>query len=133
MKKDIKIPVVVDVFMVVVKEFNSEFQCDDWNAYIINNKNIDLETVIIVSKGFDEKKGLETSQMRHKIEKLPSNSFAKVELLQGDVLNLSNLFNISFFEGTQLYDKKYLFNKGILKEGNLRMIPMLNKRGILIK
>ncbi len=133
MKKDIEIPVVVDVFMAIVKEYNSEFQCDDWNAYIINNKDIQLETVLIVSKGFDETKGLETSLMRHKIEKLPSKSYAKVELLQGDVLNLSNFFNISFFEGTQLFDKKYLFKKGIIKGGNLRKIPMLNKRGILIK
>ena len=133
MKKDIEIPVVVDVVMAIVKEFNSEFQCDDWNAYIINNKDIDLDTVLIMSKGIDEKKGLETSQMRHKIEKLPSKSYAKVELLQGDVLNLTNFFNVSFFEGTQLFDKKYLFRKGIIKDGNLRMIPMINKRGILIK
>ena len=133
MKKDIEIPRVIDVFMAIVKEYNTEFQCDDWNAYIINNKDVDLETVLIVSKGLDENKGLESSQMRHKIDKLPSKSYAKVELLQGDVLNLSNLFNISFFEGSHLFDKKYLFKKGSLKEGNLRKIPILNKRGILIK
>ena len=133
MKKDIEIPRVIDVFMAIVKEYNTEFQCDDWNAYIINNKDVDLETVLIVSKGLDENKGLESSQMRHKIDKLPSKSYAKVELLQGDVLNLSNLFNISFFEGSHLFDKKYLFKKGSIKEGNLRKIPMLNKRGILIK
>lgn len=133
MKKDIEIPSVVDVYMAIAKEYNTEFQCDDWNAYIINNKDVDLETVLIVSKGLDESRGLESSQMRHKIDKLPSKSYAKVELLQGDVLNLSNFFNISFFEGSQLFDRKYLFKKGSIKEGNLRKIPMLNKRGILIK
>ena len=133
MKKDIEIPSVVDVYMAIAKEYNTEFQCDDWNAYIINNKDVDLETVLIVSKGIDESKGLESSHMRHKIDKLPSKSYAKVELLQGDVLNLSNFFNISFFEGSQLFDRKFLFKKGSIKEGNLRKIPMLNKRGILIK
>ena len=133
MKKDIEIPSVVDVYMAIVREYNTEFQCDDWNAYIINNKDVDLETVLIVSKGLDEGKGLESSQMRHKIDKLPSKSYAKVELLQGDILNLSNFFNISFFEGSRLFDKKYLFEKGSIKEGNLRKIPMLNKRGIIIK
>ena len=133
MKKDIEIPEVTDVLMAIVKEYNEEFQCDDWNAYIINNKKVDLEMVLIVSKGYDEDKLIETAVLRHKIEKLPANSFAKVELLQEDVLKLSNFFNVTFFEGSQMYDKKYLFEKGTIKEGNLRMIPMLNKRGILVK
>jgi hypothetical protein len=133
MKKDIQIPEVNNVFMAVVKEYNEEFQCDDWNAYLINNQNVDIEMVLIVSKGYDEDKMIETSLMRHKIEKLPANSFAKVELLQEDVLKLSNFFNVTFFEGNAMFDKKYLFEKGTIKEGNLRMIPMLKKRGILVK
>jgi len=133
MKKDFQIPEVNNVFMAVVKEYNEDFQCEDWNAYIINNKNVDLEMVLIVSKGYDEDKLIETSLMRHKIEKLPANSFAKVELLEKSVLKLSNFFNVTFFEGSQMFDKKYLFEKGTIKEGNLRMVPMLNKRGILVK
>ena len=133
MKKDIEVPEVTNVFMAVVKEYNEEFQCEDWNAYIINNKEVDIEMVLIVSKGYDEDNLIETSLMRHKIEKLPANSYAKVELMQGEVLKLSNFFNVTFFEGSKMYDKKYLFEKGTIKEGNLRMVPMLNKRGILVK
>ena len=133
MKKDIKIPEVTDVFMAVVKEYNAEFQCNDWNAYIINNKEIDLEMVLIVSKGYDEDKLLETSLMRHKIDKLPAKSFAKVELLQDEVLKLSNFFNVTFFEENNMLDKKYLFKKGSIKDSSLRNIPLLNKRGILVK
>lgn len=133
MKKDIELPEVSDVFMAVVKEYNKEFQCEDWNAYIINNKNVDLEMVLIVSKGYDEDKLIETAVLRHKIEKLPAQSFAKVELLQEDVLKLTNFFNVTFFENSQMFDKKYLFEKGTIKEGNLRNVPMLNKRGIVIK
>ena len=133
MKKDIKIQEVTDVFMAVVKEYNDEFQCDDWNAYIINNKEVDLEMVLIVSKGYDEDKLLETSLMRHKIDKLPAKSFAKVELLQDEVLKLSNFFNVTFFEENNMLDKKYLFKKGSIKDSSLRNIPLLNKRGILVK
>ena len=133
MKEDIKIPEVTNVFMAVVKEYNEEFQCEDWNAYIINNKEVDLDMVLIVSKGYDEDKLIETSLMRHKIDKLPANSFAKVELLQGEVLNLSNFFNVTYFEGSQMFDKKYLFEKGTIKESALRMLPLLNKRGVIIK
>ena len=102
MKKDIQIPEVTDVFMAIVKEYNEEFQCDDWNAYIINNKEIDLEMVLIVSKGYDEDKLIETAVLRHKIEKLPTNSYAKVELLQEEVLKLTNFFNVTFFEGNTM-------------------------------
>ncbi|MBP8792629.1 MAG: hypothetical protein KBE41_06935 [Lutibacter sp.] len=133
MKKDIQIPEVSDVLMAVVKEYNEIFKCEDWNAYIINNKDVDLEMVLIVSKGYDEDKLIETSVIRHKIEKLPAKSFAKVELLQEDVLKLSNFFNVTFFEGNAMMDKKYLFEKGTVKESALRTIPLLNKRGILVK
>ncbi len=132
MKKDIQLSEVTNVFMAVVKEYNSAFQCNDWNAYIINNKDVDLETVLIVSKGYDEDKLIETAVLRHKIENLPAKSYAKVELLQEDVLKLSNFFNVTFFEGNQLFDKKYLFEKGTIKESSLRMLPLLKKRGILV-
>ena len=133
MKKDIQIPEVTDVFMAIVKEYNEVFQCEDWNAYIINNKDTALEMVLIVSKGYDEDQLKETSLLRHKIEKLPAKSFAKVELLAEAVLKLSNFFNVTFFEGNAMFDKKYLFEKGTIKEASLRMIPLLNKKGVLVK
>ncbi len=133
MKKDLEIPEVTNIFIAVVKEYNDDFLCEDWNAYIINNKEVAIEMVLIVSKGYDEDKLLETSIMRKKIEKLPAKSFAKIELLQGEVVTISNFFNVTFFEGNQLFDKKYLFEKGTIKEGALRNIPLLNKRGILVK
>jgi len=133
MKKDILIPEVTDIFMAIVKEYNSEFQCDDWNAYIINNKNIDIEMILIVSKGYNEDKQIETAILRHRIEKLPAKSYAKVELLLNDVIKLSNVFNVTFFEENVMYDKIFLFKKGSIKEGALRTISLLNKRGILIK
>lgn len=119
--------------MAIVKEYNEIFQCEDWNAYLINNKEVDLEMVLVVSKGYDEDQLIETSLLRHKIEKLPAKSFAKVELMQEDVLKLSNFFNVTFFEGNAMFDKKYLFKKGTVKESALRMIPLLNKKGILVK
>jgi len=119
--------------MAIVKDYNDIFQCNDWNAYIINNKDVDLEMVLVVSKGYDEEKLTETSLLRHKIEKLPAKSFAKVELMQEEVLKLSNFFNVTFFEGNAMFDKKYLFEKGTIKEASLRMIPLLNKKGILVK
>lgn len=133
MKKDINIPEIKDVFMAIVKEYNEEFQCEDWNAYLVNDKDEDLEMAIIVSKGYDEDKMIETSVMRKTIEKLPAKSFAKIELVQPDLFKLTNFFNTTFFVGNTMYDKKYVFEKNTIKEGALRMIKQLNKEGIIAK
>ena len=66
MKKDIYIPQVKDVYVAVVQEYNEIYKTNDWNAYIINDTEVVLEMVLIVSKGFTEQKT--TSTMRHKLE-----------------------------------------------------------------
>ena len=131
MKKDIQIPEVSGVEVAVVFEYNDMYKSDDWNVYIINKKELPLEMVVIVSKGYDEKD--QTSVMRKKIDSLPANSFAKVELIQPELFKLNNTFQVSFFEGNQLKDKTFTFPKNSIKEGNLRMIGSLNKRGILAR
>jgi|TARA_B110000967_G_scaffold207591_1_gene257356 hypothetical protein len=130
-KKDIQIPEVTGVLMAIVKEYNSDFRTDDWNVYIINNKPIDLEMVLIVSRGFDDSDA--TSTMRHKIENLPANSFAKVELIQPELFKLNNEFKVSFFADNQLLDRTFLFAKNSIKDGALRLVSELNKKGIVIK
>ena len=129
MKKDIQIPEVTKVEMAVVYEYNDIYKTDDWNVYIINNKKVDLEMLVIVSQGFSETKT--TSLLRKKLDKLPANSFAKIELIQPELFKLNNRFQVSFFEGNVLFEKTFLFKENTIKEGALRMIPEIKKRGIL--
>jgi len=129
MKKDIQIPEVKDVEIAVVYEYNDVYKTDDWNIYIINKKNIDLEQVLIVSQGFNDTKT--TSLLRKKLDNLPANSFAKVEFIQPELFKLHNRFHVTFFEGNALQEKTFLFEQNTVKEGSLRMIPALKKRGIL--
>lgn len=131
MKKDIQIPEVTNVEMAVVYEYNTIYKTDDWNVYLINNKNVDLEMVVIVSQGFSESKT--TSLLRKKVEKLPANSFAKIEFIQPELFKLNNRFQITFFEGNSLFEKTFLFKENTIKEGALRMIDEIKKRGILAK
>jgi hypothetical protein len=129
MKKDIKIPEVTNVEIAVVYEYNAIYKTDDWNVYIINNKNVDLEMIVIVTQGFSDTKI--TSLFRKKIDILPANSFAKIELIQPELFTLNNRFQVTFFEGNTLFEKTYLFKENTIKEGALRMLPELQKRGIL--
>jgi len=130
MRKDIQIPEVTNIKMAVVYEYNDVYKTDDWNVYIINNKNIDLEMMVIVSQGFSKTKT--TSLLRKKIEKLPANSFAKIELIQPELFKLNNRFQVTFFEENTLFDKTFIFKENSIKESALRMIPELKKRGIQI-
>ena len=129
MKNDISIPKVSDVHVVIVQEEHPEYKTLDWNAYIINNKTSDLDMVLIVSKGYDDNR--ETSIMRHKIEKLPAKSFAKIELIQTDVLELNNEFKVTFFEGNQMFDKTYVFKKNTIIKKNLQLLPVMTQKGVL--
>ena len=117
MKKDIKIPQVNDVYVAAVKEYNDEYKTN--------------KMILIVSKGYTQDK--ETSLMRHKLEKLPKKSYAKIELMQEDVLALNNEFKVTFFEDNEMFDKTYLFRKNTINEKALKPIPLMEAKGVLVK
>ncbi|WP_289044568.1 hypothetical protein [uncultured Olleya sp.] len=131
MKKDIVIPEVKDVHVAVVQEQHLEYKTLDWNAYIINNSDVDLDTVLIVSQGYNDAKM--TPPMRHTIAKLPARSYAKIEFLQDKVLALNNQFKVTFFEGNQMYDKTYLFRKNTINIKALQPLPLMQLKGVLVK
>ncbi len=131
MKKDIQIPEVKDVYVAVVQEEHPEYKTQDWNAYIINNSDADLETVLILSQGYTDKKM--TPPMRHTITLLPARSYAKIEYLQEKVLELNNAFKITFFEGNQMFDKTYLFRKNTINVKALQTLPLMQLKGVLVK
>lgn len=131
MKKDIEIPKVKDVHIAVVQEEHLEYKTLDWNAYIINNSDADLDTVLIVSQGKSETKM--TPPMRHTIATLPARSYAKIEYMQEQVLALNNTFKVTFFEGNQMFDKTYFFRKNTINTKALQPLPLMQLKGILVK
>ena len=131
MKKDIIIPEISGVEMAIVYEHNSVYNTNDWHVYLVNNNVTRLEMVVIVSKGFGDKKI--SSVMRKKIDVFDADSFAKVEWIQPDLFKLTNQFQVTFFVKDCFYDKTFTFKENTIKEGALRMIPELKKRGIFAK
>ncbi|WP_242130884.1 hypothetical protein [Aestuariivivens marinum] len=131
MKKDIEIPKVEGVFVAVVNEFNNIYNTYDWNAYIINDKEVDLEMVIIVTSGYSQDKT--TSVFRKRIDVLPKKSYAKIELMQEELFALNNTFKVSFFEGNRMFDKTYLFRKNTINIKALQSIPLMTEKGVLVK
>lgn len=131
MKKDIEIPEVKDVYIAAVREKHEEYKSLDWNAYLINNSNHTLEGVLIVTRGYEGSR--ETSTMRHSLTSLPPHSFAKVEFLQDDILQLNNEFSVSFFSEGKMLHKKFIFKKNSINENALQDVPVMQKKGVLLK
>ena len=131
MKKDIKIPVVENVYIAVVNEYNDIYKTQDWNAYIVNDKDVDLDMVLIVTSGFSDDKM--TSIFRKKLDKLPKKSYAKIELMQEDLFALNNQFKVTFFEGNKMFDKTYVFRKNTINLKALQAVPLMEARGVLVK
>jgi len=129
LKKDIQIPEVTGVEMAMVYEYNDIYKTDDWNVYLMNNKSVPLEMLVIVSQGFSETKT--TSLLRKQLAILPANSFAKIEYIQPELFKLNNRFQVTFFEGNTLYEKTFLFKENTVKESTLRVIDEIKKRGVL--
>jgi len=131
MKKDIYIPNVEGVYIAIVNEYNHIFKTQDWNAYIINDKDVDLEMVLIVTSGYNKNKI--TSIFRKKLDLLLKKSYAKIELMQEDLFALNNQFKVTFFENNKMFDKTYTFSKNTINLKALQKLPLMAARGILVK
>lgn len=133
MRKDIEMPKVTDVAIAIVQEKNEDAQWV-WMSYIINLKPQDITGVLIASKGYGQKDGepIKTSILRHFFEKIDAESFQKIELITEDLLSINNEFWLSFYLGSTIYDKKYIFLSEAIQKTNLTSIPLMNKPGILI-
>jgi len=131
MKDDIVIPKVENVYVAVVSEYNDVYKSHDWNAYIINDKNVDLEVVLIVTSGYSKDKI--TSTFRKKLDKLPAKSYAKIELMQEELFALNNQFKVTFFEGNTMFDKTFLFRKNTINKKALQPLPLMEEKGFLVK
>lgn len=132
-KKDIHRPKVENVAMAVVKE--TENGETNWGVFLINEKSVAISNVLVSSKGYgrmgdDEVK---TSQLRHFIEEVPANGYAKVEPLIPDLFGLTNEYMLSFYIDRVIFDKKYIFLAESIIDDNLVNVPLINKPGVLIR
>jgi len=132
MIKDIVFPEVEDVAVAVVQEVEG---LDEYATYLINLKFSDITNVLIVSNGYGqvEDKQVKTSTLRHFVDEVKQHSFVKIEPIQKEVFGLSNEYWVSFSLNNQLFDKKFIFLPETIIESNFTMVPLINKKGVLIK
>jgi len=135
MIKDIPKHEVVDIFIAVVKELDEITLKTIWNVYLINQKNITIEGVLVSSKGYGELNGEEvkTSMLRHFLDELPPQSYAKIEPIMENVFGLFNEYWLSYYVDKVMYDKKFIFPPETIIDDYLTTIPLIEKKGVMIK
>lgn len=134
MKKDINPPVVEDIALAVVKEQN-ELAEDVWNVYMLNLKKESIEGVLVTSKGYGSYNGedVKTSTLRHFLDVIPAKGYARIEPIMEDLFGLNNEYWVSFYINRVMYDKKYIFLAESIREENFIPIPIIGKKGVMIR
>ena len=132
MIKDITFPEVEGVAIAIVQDIEG---LDEYDVYLINLKSADITNVMVVSTGYGlvNEKQMKTSTLRHFFDEIKQQDFIKIEPIQKEVFGLSNEFWLSFSLNNQLYDKQFIFLPETIVESNFVTIPIVGKRGVMIK
>jgi hypothetical protein len=135
MKSDIIIPQVENVFLAAVQEWSDDFMEKVWYVYLVNDTDFDLDSVMVVSKAFGTLEGemKKTSLLRHAFTKVPAVSVVKIEMLETSVLRLNNEFMVTYFTGSTLYDKKFIFRAQTITPDYVEEVPILFVDGVIVR
>lgn len=135
MREELKGPKVENVGVAVVEQFDENDNKVHY-VYLINLRDDIMEGIIVTSKGYgmNVKTGekVQTSMLRHCLEVLLPNEAAKLEPIMEDVFGLANEYWVSFYVDGKMYDKKFIFLPETISEKNMKEIPALGMKGVMI-
>jgi hypothetical protein len=134
MIKDIQPPIVENIAVAIVRELNNENETE-WNVYVINLREEAIEGVLVSSNGYGtyNEEEVKTSTLRHFLDIIPANSFKKIEPIVESLFGINNEYWVSFFINNIMYDKKFIFLAETLKDEYFTTVPIINKKGVMIK
>jgi hypothetical protein len=132
MIRDIKIPEVKNVTLAVARQKKHEQQ-QEWKVYLINNNEVPIENTLVASKGYGEKDGTpqQTSILRHFLETISPNSAILVEPIDPALFHLNNEYWVSYYIGSQIFDKRFVFVPDSIREEHISFIKELEMEGVL--
>lgn len=136
MREELKGPKVENVAVAVVQH-EDEGGEKAYYAYLLNLRDDIMEGIIITSKGYgtnhESGESVKTSTLRHSLEVLLPNEAAKIEPIMEDVFGLANEYWVSFWIEDQMYDKKFVFLPESISDVNLKKLPVLGLKGVMIR
>ena len=137
MKKDIEFLKAENIGLCISPRDEHAIATNDlWDTYIINEQDNPISNVLVVSKGYgtdEEGYVRKTTVLRHFFDKIEPKSVQKIEPIPVALFNYTNEYLITYTQNDYLFDKKCVFVVGSIDVANFTQIPVLNKRGVLIK
>lgn len=132
MKKDLEIPAVVNVTIAVACK-KAIGESNEWLVYLLNNNEFPIENTLVASNGYGEKDGEQqkTSILRHYLQTVPAKGSALIEPIDKGVFHLSNEYWVSYYIGSKIYDKRFVFVPESISEGNLTFVKELGMEAVL--
>ena len=135
MKKDIIFHPVKGIQVAIVKSVADDL-AEEWNVIVINRNDQPVTSVFVTSKGYgNSESGTNTDQrtstLRHFFPEIPAGEHVVVEPILPDVFHLNNEFWVSYFIGSQIYDKKFIFVPDSIVEANMMTINPPGLEGVL--
>jgi hypothetical protein len=132
MIRDIKIPEVKNVTLAVARKKNPG-ESEEWKVYLINNNDVPIENTLVASKGYGEKDGKpqQTSILRHFLETILPKSAMLIEPIDPAVFHLNNEYWVSYYIGSQIFDKRFVFVPDSIRDENISFIKELEMEGVL--
>jgi hypothetical protein len=135
MREELMGPKVENVAVAVVQEAN-EIGEKIYNVYLLNLREDIMEGIIITSKGYGTNANtgekVKTSMLRHSLELLLPQEAGKIEPIMEEVFGIANEFWVSFYIDSTMYDKKFVFLPETISEKNMKTLPVLGAKGVMI-
>lgn len=135
MREELQGPKVENVGVAVVQQTN-ELNEKLYTVYLINLRDEIIDEILITSRGYgvniSSGEKIETSTLRHKIDLMMPNEAKKIEPIMEDVFGLANEYWVSFWSHDKMYDKKFIFLPESITENNMKTIPVLGDKGVMI-
>ncbi len=135
MRKDIEFPAVEGV-QVAITRYMDELNQPIWEVHFINYNPYRLDNILVTSTGYspkdtDKNANQQTTTIRRHFEGALPNTAFLIEPIDPALFHLCNEYWISYYVGTKIYDKKFIFLPDTLIEKNLQYIELLGKEGVL--
>lgn len=137
MKQDIPFEQVEGVSVAVVLASDNAQTPDGqplWQVYLLNHNDFPLTNVIINANGYGQQpdgEKVRTSTLRYLFEEVPAHTAIPVEPLDPALFHLNNQYWVSYYHGSQIFDKKFIFVPDSIVPDNFTHIALLDRVGIL--
>lgn len=132
MIKDIVFPEVEDIAVAIVQEHEG---LDEYAVYLVNLKFASIQNVLVTSTGYGliNEEQRKTSTLRHFFDEIKQHDYIQIEPITKEVFGLTNEYWVSFTLDNKLLDKKFIFLPETIVPENFIVVPVINKKGVLIK